>query len=293
MNSRKCCSEHGRARNRFPKNVAPSMVGSLILLTTPWTNSAIQTSALRGKKVSFDKVIKMVDDMVTLLCKEQVDDDFKKGTRVRYRLTRLQMTCKGHHLRFGEVHGRHHERDCNYHWWVCSQGLKEFEKDVAEQVDIHKEINITLTIWTLWCERCRTVLSLPFQLAASCCAVFVSIGCLFAIWFPTVHVVVWQSEWFCVCVLHICLLCWAFRTDWCVVLSISGIPKCVVAVVYCLFSIFDSVELFCALLCCTLHTAVPFCDPHTCVQWCAHKFVRVQAECIGWNLRFSCSSTYT
>ena len=34
--------------------------------------------ALRGKKVSFDKVIKMVADMVTLLCKEQVDDDSKK-----------------------------------------------------------------------------------------------------------------------------------------------------------------------------------------------------------------------
>ena len=92
--------------------------------------------------------------------------------------------------------------------------------------------------------------------------------------------------------------CWAFWTDWCVVLSISGKPTCVVAVVYCLFSAFDSVELFCALLCWTLHTAVLFCavlfcDPHTCVQWCAHKFVRVQAECIGWNLRRCCSNTPT
>merc|ERR1719454_821095 len=34
--------------------------------------------ALRGKKVSFDKVIKMVDDMVALLGKEQADDDSKK-----------------------------------------------------------------------------------------------------------------------------------------------------------------------------------------------------------------------
>ena len=34
--------------------------------------------ALHGKKVSFDKVIKMVDDMVTLLGKEQVDDGSKK-----------------------------------------------------------------------------------------------------------------------------------------------------------------------------------------------------------------------
>jgi chromosome segregation ATPase len=34
--------------------------------------------ALKGKKVSFDKVLTMIDDMVTLLKKEQVDDDNKK-----------------------------------------------------------------------------------------------------------------------------------------------------------------------------------------------------------------------
>merc|ERR1719454_454915 len=34
--------------------------------------------ALKGKKVSFDKVITMIDDMVALLKKEQVDDDDKK-----------------------------------------------------------------------------------------------------------------------------------------------------------------------------------------------------------------------
>merc|ERR1719327_626484 len=34
--------------------------------------------ALKGKKVSFDKVLKMIDDMVSLLGKEQQDDDSKK-----------------------------------------------------------------------------------------------------------------------------------------------------------------------------------------------------------------------
>jgi len=34
--------------------------------------------ALKGKKVSFDKVLAMIDDMVALLKKEQVDDDDKK-----------------------------------------------------------------------------------------------------------------------------------------------------------------------------------------------------------------------
>merc|ERR1719171_2080796 len=34
--------------------------------------------ALKGRKVNFDKVIKMIDDMVALLGKEQQDDDQKK-----------------------------------------------------------------------------------------------------------------------------------------------------------------------------------------------------------------------
>jgi len=34
--------------------------------------------AILGKNVNFDKVIKMVDDMVALLKKEQQDDDDKK-----------------------------------------------------------------------------------------------------------------------------------------------------------------------------------------------------------------------
>merc|ERR1719276_131710 len=34
--------------------------------------------ALKSKKVSFDKVLKMIDDMVTLLGKEQTDDNDKK-----------------------------------------------------------------------------------------------------------------------------------------------------------------------------------------------------------------------
>merc|ERR1719502_1349193 len=35
--------------------------------------------ALRGKKVDFTKVLKMIDDMVVLLGKEQTDDDEKKA----------------------------------------------------------------------------------------------------------------------------------------------------------------------------------------------------------------------
>merc|ERR1719364_316145 len=34
--------------------------------------------AIQGKKVGFDKVIKMIDNMVGLLTEEQLDDDHKK-----------------------------------------------------------------------------------------------------------------------------------------------------------------------------------------------------------------------
>merc|ERR1719287_230522 len=34
--------------------------------------------AIKGKKVSFDKVLKMIDDMISLLGQEQRDDDDKK-----------------------------------------------------------------------------------------------------------------------------------------------------------------------------------------------------------------------
>merc|ERR1719171_3228240 len=35
--------------------------------------------ALRGKKMGFEKIIKMIDDLVALLAKEQLDDDDKKA----------------------------------------------------------------------------------------------------------------------------------------------------------------------------------------------------------------------
>merc|ERR1719281_2314509 len=42
-------------------------------------NLELISMALHGKKVNFDHVIKMIDDMVVLLGKEQVADDEKKA----------------------------------------------------------------------------------------------------------------------------------------------------------------------------------------------------------------------
>jgi len=73
-----------------------TLPGSAVLLQTKVTSEEVRKEALealsghnnykldlislaiRGKKVNFDKVIKMVDDMVVLLKKEQQDDDDKK-----------------------------------------------------------------------------------------------------------------------------------------------------------------------------------------------------------------------
>merc|ERR550514_2157896 len=73
-----------------------TLPGAAVLLQTKVTNNEVRKEALqalsghhgvqldlislalRGKKVNFDKVIKMVDDMVALLKKEQQDDDDKK-----------------------------------------------------------------------------------------------------------------------------------------------------------------------------------------------------------------------
>ena len=152
--------------------------------------------ALRGKKVSFDKVIKIVADMVTLLCKEQVDDDSKKDM------------C--------EILIDKAEDDMKTFDVTILDLEKSIEASTREIASITDEIaaNVSRSWRKMWpsrwtCTR-RSIsirlfehhivrgaiefFSLPLHLAACCCAMFVSIGCLFAIWFPTVHGVVWQSS---------------------------------------------------------------------------------------------------
>ena len=45
----------------------------------PSTRLDLVSVALRAKKTSFEKIIKMIDEMVALLGKEQQDDDNKKA----------------------------------------------------------------------------------------------------------------------------------------------------------------------------------------------------------------------
>ena len=48
------------------------------------------TLALHGNKITFDKVIKMIDAMVETLKKDHKNDDYKKEYLVHYLMQRLQ-----------------------------------------------------------------------------------------------------------------------------------------------------------------------------------------------------------
>ena len=61
-------------RNKLQISSFPTNWLSILI----FPNDTYQPKTQKGKKVSFDKVLTMVDEMVTLLKKEQVHDDDKK-----------------------------------------------------------------------------------------------------------------------------------------------------------------------------------------------------------------------
>merc|ERR1719337_524419 len=99
--------------------------------------------ALRGKKVSMDKVVKMIDDMVALLGKEQADDDSKKEMcemqidKAEDDMKTLDVTisdlAKSIEDSKGEIATLTDEIA------ALTDGLKQLDKDVAEQMDMRKE----------------------------------------------------------------------------------------------------------------------------------------------------------
>jgi chromosome segregation ATPase len=99
--------------------------------------------ALRGKKVSFDKVIKMIDDMVALLGKEQADDDSKKEMcemqidKAEDDMKQLDVTISD--LEKSIEDSKEEIATLTDEIAALTEGLKELDKDVAEQMDIRKE----------------------------------------------------------------------------------------------------------------------------------------------------------
>jgi DNA repair exonuclease SbcCD ATPase subunit len=101
--------------------------------------------ALRGKKVNFDKVIKMVDDMVALLKKEQQDDDDKKEMcemqldKAEDDLKVLETTISD--LEKSLADGKEEIATLTDEIAALTKGLAELDKQVEEAMVNRKEEN--------------------------------------------------------------------------------------------------------------------------------------------------------
>merc|ERR1719506_3050435 len=101
--------------------------------------------ALRGKKVNFDKVIKMVDDMVALLKKEQQDDDDKKEMcemqldKAEDDLKVLETTISD--LEKSLADGKEEIATLTDEIAALTKGLSELDKQVEEAMVNRKEEN--------------------------------------------------------------------------------------------------------------------------------------------------------
>merc|ERR1719460_1586828 len=101
--------------------------------------------ALKGKKVSFDKVLAMIDDMVALLKKEQVDDDDKKeycekqidSTEDKVKELELHVSD----LSKAIADGKEGIATLAEEIEALSDGIKALDKQVAEATEQRKEEN--------------------------------------------------------------------------------------------------------------------------------------------------------
>ena len=99
--------------------------------------------ALKGKKVSFDKVLKMIDDMVALLKKEQVDDDNKKEycekliDETEDKVKELELTVSD--LTKAIADGKESVATLAEEIEALGDGIKALDKQVAEATEQRKE----------------------------------------------------------------------------------------------------------------------------------------------------------
>merc|ERR1719453_1530163 len=98
--------------------------------------------ALKGKKVSFTKVLKMVDDMITLLGKEQVDDNDKKEycetliDKTEDNLKELELSVSD----LGKAIDNHKEQIATLaeELEALADGIRSLDKQVADATDERK-----------------------------------------------------------------------------------------------------------------------------------------------------------
>merc|ERR1719238_347859 len=99
--------------------------------------------ALKGKKVSFEKVLKMIDDMVTLLGKEQQDDNDKKEY-CEGMIDKTEDNLKGLELSvsdLGKAIADYKERIATLAEEIeaLEDGIKSLDKQVADATEERKE----------------------------------------------------------------------------------------------------------------------------------------------------------
>merc|ERR1719478_735045 len=99
--------------------------------------------ALKGKKVSFEKVIKMIDEMVVLLGKEQVDDDDKK-TYCETTIDQTEDKVKELELDISDLEKAIADEKegiatLTEEIEALEDGIKALDKQVAEATEQHKE----------------------------------------------------------------------------------------------------------------------------------------------------------
>jgi len=99
--------------------------------------------ALKGKKVSFDKVLTMIDDMVTLLKKEQVDDNDKKEycenliDQTEDKVKELELAVSD--LEKAIADAKESIATLKEEIEALSDGIKALDKSVAEATEQRKE----------------------------------------------------------------------------------------------------------------------------------------------------------
>merc|ERR1719502_1627702 len=109
------------------------------------TNSVSNTQldlvmlALRGKKVGFEKVIQLIDDMLVLLGKEQVEDDNKKEYCLG-EIDKNEDTQKEQELDISDLEKAIAEEDemiatLTEEIEALTEGIKELDKSVADATE--------------------------------------------------------------------------------------------------------------------------------------------------------------
>jgi uncharacterized membrane protein len=99
--------------------------------------------ALKGKKVSFDKVIAMIDEMTALLKKEQVDDDDKKAycedliDKTEDKVKELELTVSD--LTKAVADAKEDIATLSSEIEALEDGIKKLDKQVAEATEQRKE----------------------------------------------------------------------------------------------------------------------------------------------------------